>query len=1223
MALRGKEFVLSFYAQDLLTGGGKTGDSANITLRIVKDGGTPAAPTNSISEINATTMKGMYKVTLTVAEMTADGVDIKGETTSADVEIYPRYIETHTESTAIIGPVNGKSNGSSVSLGTENGVHGNTQDYDGLYWGITDAGTGITGELTFNIGSKTDYVVDLFMNFEANGNRSIAVSLYNYILTQFDLFENVPITGGTFNSFPIGDISQDYVDTNGDIRMQFLGVSTISGNVFEVEYTSTIYQGETGSIPSSTENAVATEKLIRALHGVGLYAGIDIIQTTIETVTDQTHLILSNGSSVDDEYVGAFVIIMDTDDQLSVDGAYITDYVGSTRTVTLSKALKFTVATGDFTRIVANPPVDLDSIKGTQLSDDPSGYMAQNFSSLFLNANQVSTAIMNMVEDAFDRIGVPVGFDGGAATLGSNLAKIVDDNNGINYDPAVDSLHARTAQISAVTPSNEIASAQVITNGTVDAGDYTSTHLRDGAHFQLSPDGVNPLDFYLKFPLGARRPDTVKIFGRMDTDSGSPFCDLFAWNWDTPGWDAISTASNRMNETGTDTEYILNLLNRHKDPITNEVWIRWLSNDITATRDLFLDSVWVSAVLVSATKEEIADAVYTKMSPSIYQHAITIDSNNGTAGTEVGLNGLPGNPSSNLADALNLATQIGLRTFIVLAESSLTLTAACSQWTWVGLSAALNFGGYDVDSCGFRGFVLSGTCTSSTGRPLFEGGTFLTVSLPPCIAKDMGFTQTITLNANGDYVFKDCASGVAGGGVSIIDCDNNDVDINLRNFNGGVEVRNMNANSKITFDGRGQIVFASSCTGGEAELRGPIKKTDNSNGAVAVTEGNRLSYDRNDNLIYVDATNGVAGTDPRYNGLPDNPVSNFADAVTMATALLLHNYWIASGTDVVLAAASYYDYSYFVGQSKTQSTLDLNGKICNKATFVNLTLTNSLVSTALTFKRCIVNGGNIPEGTMEDCLITQNITLLTSETIAPFDFKDCVFDDNTANGDPITINVNGIEANITISNFSGKIKITNNTHINTILNIYGSGSVFIDASCTTAKSPFISGNCKLTDNGSSSAEDGARVDQENIRDSMALATTDSILSGSVDEKLNTLTSRVGTPVNLDDKGATLSGNTEDIFEKLGEGVVIGEVTLAVNAQNKSVVSDGAWVTRTDIDGDTPKAALEETKQATANDFSSSKLSGITDIKDKAGTSTVFSFETKETGGDVTTKKRVP
>jgi len=94
MAIRNKELTVSFLVWDTENNRGKTGDTNNITLRIIKDGGAAAAVTNSVAEVNAADMPGVYRVALTAAEMNADFVCVSGKSVSANTVVYPAFIQT-------------------------------------------------------------------------------------------------------------------------------------------------------------------------------------------------------------------------------------------------------------------------------------------------------------------------------------------------------------------------------------------------------------------------------------------------------------------------------------------------------------------------------------------------------------------------------------------------------------------------------------------------------------------------------------------------------------------------------------------------------------------------------------------------------------------------------------------------------------------------------------------------------------------------------------------------------------------------------------------------------------------------------------------------------------------------------------------------------------------------------------------------------------------------
>ena len=82
--IKGKAHTVSFFVQDLANGGGKTGDGANLTLRIIADG-IASAPTNGVSEIDATNAKGWYKVTITAGENSGAIMSLSVQSSTTDV----------------------------------------------------------------------------------------------------------------------------------------------------------------------------------------------------------------------------------------------------------------------------------------------------------------------------------------------------------------------------------------------------------------------------------------------------------------------------------------------------------------------------------------------------------------------------------------------------------------------------------------------------------------------------------------------------------------------------------------------------------------------------------------------------------------------------------------------------------------------------------------------------------------------------------------------------------------------------------------------------------------------------------------------------------------------------------------------------------------------------------------------------------------------------------
>jgi len=101
MAISGQSHVVTFYAWDTDANAYKTGDEANFTLRINRDG-TEVTPSNSPTEVDATNMPGAYDLTLTAGEHTGDDFTLSGKSDTANVVILPirwnaRQNVTHIE----------------------------------------------------------------------------------------------------------------------------------------------------------------------------------------------------------------------------------------------------------------------------------------------------------------------------------------------------------------------------------------------------------------------------------------------------------------------------------------------------------------------------------------------------------------------------------------------------------------------------------------------------------------------------------------------------------------------------------------------------------------------------------------------------------------------------------------------------------------------------------------------------------------------------------------------------------------------------------------------------------------------------------------------------------------------------------------------------------------------------------------------------------------------
>jgi hypothetical protein len=88
-----------------------------------------------------------------------------------------------------------------------------------------------------------------------------------------------------------------------------------------------------------------------------------ILDTTIATLSSQTSFTLTSGPAEDDALNGCLVLIHDVASAVQAGFGYVSDYTGSTKTVTLAAGVTFTAAAAD--NISIFPPVQIFGIAGT------------------------------------------------------------------------------------------------------------------------------------------------------------------------------------------------------------------------------------------------------------------------------------------------------------------------------------------------------------------------------------------------------------------------------------------------------------------------------------------------------------------------------------------------------------------------------------------------------------------------------------------------------------------------------------------------------------------------------------------------------------------------------------------------------------------------------------------------------------------------------------------
>jgi hypothetical protein len=201
------------------------------------------------------------------------------------------------------------------------------------------------------------------------GNLTTGGTYYVVLFNQAGQALTTGTTFATYDTAQQGNYDQPMTETPaGSGRFHYNFPAVAVGN-----YNWTIYEQQGGApsydddIPIAEDGGYWNGTVFGAVSSVtgavgSVTAGVtattpDTLQsTTIATLTSQTSFTLTAGSADNDAYNDCYAIITDQSTSTQKAFAPISDYVGSTRTVTLEyDPAIFTMATGDSISIVASP----------------------------------------------------------------------------------------------------------------------------------------------------------------------------------------------------------------------------------------------------------------------------------------------------------------------------------------------------------------------------------------------------------------------------------------------------------------------------------------------------------------------------------------------------------------------------------------------------------------------------------------------------------------------------------------------------------------------------------------------------------------------------------------------------------------------------------------------------------------------------------------------------
>lgn len=657
----------------------------------------------------------------------------------------------------------------------------------------------------------------------------------------------------------------------------------------------------------------------------------------------------------------------------------------------------------------------------------------------------------------------------------SIIALLMSASGTADFDDFVnstDSLVAIAAAIGGLSTGsaaiNIEAESYVLTTGTQSSGTFADTATVNGVYHEHTDTG-GVMDLYYQFNLGGNSIGSlVTINARIN--GGNDDVTVYAWNWGASGWDEIGEL---VGTNGTDDTLLTPiLLKRHTGTGANIglARVRFAAASGLSSATLRVDRIAAALSVVSESVGYDGGQVW-------------IDTVNGGAGTIAFTNGTADNPVLTLADALSIASTVGLSRFFVINGSTITLAESHINETWEGKNWTLALGGQDIGGSIFGGANVSGIATGT--KPKFEGGEIGNVTLPPCrINGKAGFTGTLTVGSAGDFDIIACTSLIPGAPTPMIDLVGavGATRFNIRGWLGGLEFANIGVSDEISLEGEGGVVTIDG-TGGNIHVRGIFENViDNSSALVTVTQiatlNRRSLAGYEDNSVWIDTSGTNSGTIPYVDGTSDNPVNNIADATTLAGSV---------GTDGVRAFSLVRGASITLAQTYTNykfggsgGIIALNGQDIAFCIFQNMDVSGIGVGSGRTiWDTCGIRNVSINQAITINCAVEGMINLTE---VGDYSFIDSYPDDISSL--PI-FNFGAAvgSVNLQLIDYQGDVELQNMGQLGTdVCVITGAGTITINANCTGGTLS-VAGNFDIIDNagGAVTITDDARYNINQIQ----------------------------------------------------------------------------------------------------------------------------------------------
>jgi hypothetical protein len=246
-------------------------------------------------------------------------------------------------------------------------------------------------------------------------------------------------------------------------------------------------------------------------------------------------------------------------------------------------------------------------------------------------------------------------------------------------------------------------------------------------------------------------------------------------------------------------------------------------------------------------------------------------------------------------------------------------------------------------------------------------------------------------------------------------------------------------------------------------IAGDVWDETTSSHLTAGTTGEDLSLIKYQGSIYIDTTNGAAGTTIGINGTPDNPVDTLADALTLATSTGFRKFVIVEGNLTLTAALT-----EWTVELRDEAQLNFGSQSVNGSTFTGGIVTGTMTGTAV-ITRSFLDSVSGFLGTAQFCGLGGTITLASGEST----FDRC-HSREPATG-IVTLDFVGAGRSVNLRAYSGGVQVENMVDVSNIGTVeFVAGRIVVDSSCT-AGTLIIRGITVVTDSSAGTTVDTTGV----------------------------------------------------------------------------------------------------------------------------------------------------